>query len=635
MKILAELKRRNVIRMAGLYLVGAWLVTQVAGTILPMFGAPEWMARSVVILLAIGFIPALVFSWVFELTPDGLKRDDDVAANESIAPQTAQRMNRMIMIALVLALGYFAVDKFMLAPARLAETADKPVEAASNSANSNDADLTASAATAANAAADTKSIAVLAFANMSADKENEYFSDGVAEEILNALAKIDDLKVAGRTSSFYFKGRNETLATIGGTLGVAHVLEGAVRKQGERLRISAKLLRVSDGVEMWSDTFDGTDGDIFALQENIAQQVTSQLKVALDAGGGNALVKVGTDNPEAYALYLRATDIFNRRAFESYGAGITDVEKALALDPGFARAHSRLAALHYLTASTAAPEAFDGLMRLASQSAESALALDPTLAEPHAVLGVIASNRREFVPAREALAEAVRLDPSDPTANLWDALSQCYLGYIARCTQQLDQTLAIDPLLPNALGWRARLYVSEGDLAAAERMNTLAREVGLRWTGVAGAWVALARGDKEAARRATTDTNAVFGAGLPPEAADAFAGARVGDVDARAASLRIIDAHLAGQAARINALVPLTLLRMGEIERGLALFASRPTSNDSLFLGEVMGTRLYPQAWASPAFPGFLRSTGIAAYWDEFGPPEHCRKDTDGDYRCE
>jgi TolB-like protein len=632
--LFAELRRRNVIRMAGLYLVGAWLVVQVSATLLPVFAAPGWVMRVLVGLLAIGFVAALVFSWVFEMTPAGLKRDSEVAPGESIAPQTARRMDRMLFVVMAVALGYFAIDKFVLAPARVVDGASQSTPAGAPTPARTDAAASAQAP-ASSRQSDAKSIAVLAFANMSADPDNEYFSDGVAEEILNALAKVDELKVAGRTSSFYFKGRNEPLATIGSTLGVAHVLEGSVRKQGERLRISAKLLRVSDGVELWTESFDGTDGDIFALQERIARQVVGELQVALSAGQGSLLVEVGTANPEAYALHLRATEVFNRRAFERYADAIGDARRALELDPGFARAHSRLATLYYLSAVTSQPDAVDGLLERASRAAESALALNPALAEPRAVVAVIAQNRREFGAAREAYSEALRRDADDPTANLWDALSHCYLGYIAQCEQRLDRTLAIDPLLPNALGWRSRLYVSAGDVPAAERTVKLAREVGLRWTGVSGAWIALARGDVEAARLATADTNAVFGAGLPPEAADAFAGASVGDPKAITESLRIIDAHLAARPARINALVPLTLVRMGDIERGLEVFASHPTSNDPLFLGAVMGTRLVPTVWASPAFPEFLRKTGIAAYWDEFGAPEHCRKLSNGDYRCE
>jgi len=205
MKLLAELKRRNVIRMAGLYLVGAWLIVQVASTVFPAFDLPGWALRGVILLLAIGFIPALIISWVFELTPDGLKRDSEVSSTASIAPQTARRMDRMLLVVMALALGYFAVDKFLLAPGRLA---------APSLAATNPAEL---GTLAAKPDASAASIAVLPFVDMSQAKDQEYFSDGLAEEILNLLAQIRDLKVIGRTSSFAFKGRNEDLRTIGNT----------------------------------------------------------------------------------------------------------------------------------------------------------------------------------------------------------------------------------------------------------------------------------------------------------------------------------------------------------------------------------------------------------------------------------
>src|SRR5213595_4333822 len=182
-----ELKRRNVIRMAGLYLVGAWLLTQVASTVLPMFGAPDWLPRTIVILLAIGFLPALVFSWVFEMTPQGLKRDEEVAPEQSIAPQTARRMDRMIIVVLVLALGYFAFDKFVLTPRREAALV---ASAAPNESKS---------------IINAKSIAVLPFENRSRDPDNAYFTDGIQDEILTRLAKIADLKVISRTSTQHYK----------------------------------------------------------------------------------------------------------------------------------------------------------------------------------------------------------------------------------------------------------------------------------------------------------------------------------------------------------------------------------------------------------------------------------------------
>jgi TolB-like protein/Tfp pilus assembly protein PilF len=627
MSFLVELKRRNVIRMAGLYLVGAWLITQVAATVLPMFGAPEWIARSVVLLLAIGLVPALVVAWVFELTPEGLKRDAEVVPELSIAPQTARRMDRMLLLMMALALGYFALDKFVLAPERdRVRTATSTTSPAPKQRSA--------IATPERAPIDPKSIAVLAFANMSAEKDNEYFSDGVAEEILNALAQVRDLKVAGRTSSFYFKGRNEPLAAIGATLGVAHVLEGSVRKQGERLRITAQLIRVSDGFHLWSETFDGNDADIFALQENIARRVTRELKVALNAGQQDRLVDVGTDDPEAYARYLRGTDVFNRRDVANLGEAIDGLKQALLIDPQFARAHSRLATLYYIAATTSASERFEELSSLAARHAEQALQLNPGLAEPHAVTGVLLANQRRLREGRSASQRALQIDPNDPTANLWDALLHCNTGLIERCAAGLDHTLEIDPLLPNALGWRARLLVSSGEVDKAERMILRAQEAGLRWPGNTWQWIALKRGDIDAARARANEVNAVFAVGLAEEAAAAFSGAFVGDAEAMKASARIIDDYLATEPARINTTVPLTLIRMGQIERGLTVFADHPTSNEALFLGEVMGTRLHPQVWASPAFPEFLRKSGIAAHWDEFGAPASCAKDAAGDYRC-
>src|SRR6266699_5340877 len=211
--LFAELKRRNVLRMGGLYLVGAWLVVQVAGTVLPMFGAPEWLPRSIVILLALGFVPALIFSWVFELTPEGLKRDEDVAPEQSITPRTGRRMDRMIIVVLVLALGYFAFDKFALTPRREA--------ALVSSAVPNESKFVINA----------KSIAVLPFENLSEDKANVYFTEGVQDEILTHLARIADLKVISRTSLMQYKsGAPRNLREIGQQLGVAHVVEGSVQR---------------------------------------------------------------------------------------------------------------------------------------------------------------------------------------------------------------------------------------------------------------------------------------------------------------------------------------------------------------------------------------------------------------------
>src|SRR5206468_527432 len=328
----AELKRRNVIRMAGLYLVGAWLLTQVASTVLPMFGAPDWLPRSIVILLAIGFLPALIFSWVFELTPQGLKRDEDVPPEESIAPQTARRMNRMIIAVLVIALGYFAFDKFVLTPRR-----DTALVAATKKS------MAAPSAVETKPAVSAKSVAVLAFDNLSDDKGSEYFSDGVSEELLTVLQKIPGLRVAARTSAFSFKGKNATAQEIGQKLGVAHLVEGSVRKAGETVRIAARLTKTTSGDEIWSENFTRDLKDVFAVQTELAETIVGQLRGQL-TGGGDAQAKAviqeqvqmaekgGTKNVEAHQSYLLGRFYGDRNSEKSASEALVAYQRAVEID---------------------------------------------------------------------------------------------------------------------------------------------------------------------------------------------------------------------------------------------------------------------------------------------------------------
>jgi TolB-like protein len=232
--LFTELKRRNVLRMAGLYLVGAWLLTQVASTLLPAFDAPSWALRGLIITLALGFIPAVIFSWVFELTPQGLKRDQDVAPEQSITPQTGRRMDRMIIVVLVLAVGYFAFDKFVLAPRREAALVSSAVPNESKSV------------------VNAKSIAVLPFENLSEEKANAFFTDGVQDQILSNLAQIADLKVISRTSVMQYKsGAPRNLREIGRQLGVAHVVEGRLQRAANKVRVIAQLIDARNDTHLW------------------------------------------------------------------------------------------------------------------------------------------------------------------------------------------------------------------------------------------------------------------------------------------------------------------------------------------------------------------------------------------------
>ena len=621
MNFISELKRRNVIRMAGLYLVGAWLLIQVASTVLPAFNVPSWALRTLIIVMVAGFIPAMIFAWIFELTPDGLKRDSDIPEAQSIAPQTAQKMNRLIVTLLLIAVAYFGFDKFYLAPKREAALVTQTTQAVTEKAALQEK------------SENEKSIAVLAFTDLSPNKDQEYFSDGMAEEILNSLVRVKDLKVAGRTSSFSFKGKNEDLRVIGKTLGVAHVLEGSVRKQGEKVRITAQLIRTKDGFHLWSETYDGDLQDVFELQERIAQAITGKLEVILQGEQKSRLVQVGTSNTEAYAFYLQASAIFNRRDGKRFAEAIDMLKKAIALDPQYARAHSRLAALYNVNSNYMGGTAYATVMPLIESHARRATELDSALAEPYAAMGAALSERRRYIKAYSEFSEALKRDPEDVTANFWLGVTLINTGYIREGNAAIDRALAVDPLMPNALLWRARNYIFDGDLESGERMLRLAAEGGHVFVGIGQTMLDIARGDKAAAVSSLTKGLAgYFTSAFPPEAAAVFSKAIYGDAEAKKQAMALINAYLATKPKYVAGIVPYVLMRINEVGLGLKL-AQATTANDSMVLSEMF--RRNSEVKGAAEFPEFARKSGLAALWDTKGPPDNCRKNDKGDYVCE
>ena len=439
MSLFAELKRRNVIRMAGLYLVGAWLLVQVSTTVLPMFDAPAWLPRSIVILLAICFIPALVFSWVFELTPGGIKRDAEVRPEESIAPQTAQRMNRMIIAVLVLALAYFGFDKFVLTPrreiAQIALAAKSALQQAASQAAS---------------AIGKKSIAVMPFLNMSGDPKQDYFSDGMTEEILNALANVPKLQVTARTSVFSLKGQRHDVREIGKLLGVAYVLEGSVRQADDEVRVTAQLIRTDNGFHLWSQNYDRKLEHVFALQAEVAGDIAQALKLPLGIGGDAALISQRTDDPQAYALYLQARAAYRERG-DGVQRSIDLYHAALARDPKFAPAWAGLCgSLNILpfylleNRKTETPQ----VQRDAESACNRAIALAPDLASPHIMLGNLYTNEWRWTEAERHFQRAQALAPNDPEFYFAYTDWLGAQGRIEEALQAAQRAVALDPMAP-------------------------------------------------------------------------------------------------------------------------------------------------------------------------------------------
>jgi len=318
----AELKRRNVYKVAITYAVVAWLLIQAASILLPTFEAPTWVMKAFVVLLAFGFVMSVMISWAFEATPEGLKRTENIPKDAVLPTWNPRKFATFIVVVAAIAAGLFAYQ--FLRPVRTSHRDFRQIE----DGRPGGASLPIA----------RKSIAVLPLLNESGDPKDEYFSDGLSEELIAALAQIKDLKVIGRSSSFRFKDRKEESKTIGEKLGVATLLEGTVRKQGERVRIVAELVNAADGIELWTQTFNRELKDIFAVQQEIAAAVASSLKATLL--GADEQSSANPKTAEAHNAYLQGRYYFQRRNLEDYRKAVGHYDEAIRLDPQYALAYA-------------------------------------------------------------------------------------------------------------------------------------------------------------------------------------------------------------------------------------------------------------------------------------------------------
>lgn len=429
MDLIAELRRRNVVRMAGLYLVGAWLVVQVADTVLPAFGVPDWVLRGVIVLLAVGFLPALLLAWAFELTPDGIVADAQADPARDQARAAARRMNVAIAVVLAVGVAWFGVDRYV-------------------HAQRDDAVATGAQPTGSQGREHARpSIAVLPFEDMSEHGDQGYFADGLSEEVLNQLARVPQLRVVARTSSFSFRGRQVDVATIGEALGVAHVLEGSVRRAGDRLRINAQLVRAGDDTHLWSRSYDRTMADVFAVQDEISRDIVAALRVELlpDQRVGNTQ---RTSDPAAYEAFLRGTQAQRRAGEAASSEAIAALEEAVALDPGYSNAHAALALAYNVAADYAPDEARrSALFARAFEAAGRAVAIAPDQAAGYAARGTL----RNLVDwnwdgARGDFERALAHDPNDPATLAAYSHLLFFAGRHVEAIDMLRRAAALDPL---------------------------------------------------------------------------------------------------------------------------------------------------------------------------------------------
>jgi len=453
-RFLDELKRRNVGRVAILYLVVCWLILEPVHVIFHMLEVPVWANRLVIILMALGFPAVTIFAWVYEITPEGLKPTAEIPHGESIRRQTGRRIDRAIIVVLVLALTYFVVDKFWISKHALSVEGEKALNAPGTAPSS--------------AVISDKSIAVLPFADMSQKKDQEYFADGMAEEILDLLAKIPGLTVIGRTSSFQFKGKNEDLRTIGTQLNAAHVLEGSVRNSGDRIRITAQLINTRTGVHEWSETYDRHIGDVLKLQDAIAAAVVRELQ--LTVASGDLRPRDTLKNADAYDLVLRGRHAADRFDKEGLEEAVRLFQLALERDPnsvdaaaGLADAYGNLGAYGFLAPAVAYEQS--------RRAATNVLKLDPKNTSALLTLGDIHRVYDwNWTAANQDFQQAAALAPGS-----WDALSgkaglSLVLGRWDEGLSQIRAALAQDPLNPISyeyLAWiqMGRAHLPEGDAA--------------------------------------------------------------------------------------------------------------------------------------------------------------------------
>ncbi|MDH3442002.1 MAG: hypothetical protein OEM63_14680 [Gammaproteobacteria bacterium] len=454
MSLLGDLKQRNVLRVGAAYLAVAWLAVQIVETVFPVFGFRDAAVRVVVIVLGIGLVPALVLAWVFELSPEGVKRDVDVDHASPGSVSSAKRLDRLIMFALALALGYFALDKFLLDPARDLERERAVAEAVRQETLAG----TGSSA----------SIVVLPFANTSDDASNEYFSDGITEEILNRLARVRGLKVISRTSAFSYKGRDIDIPTVAGELDIAHVLEGSVRKDGDYIRVAVQLIDARTDTQLWSRTFNRTLEDVFAIQEEIATEIVGELELEI------ADVQRPRSNisPNDYALFLRARHITTQAgnvSVQQRDEAERLLRQALEESPDFAPALYELARVNWQRRWIEGSTSLEEYRQLNTGYLARILDIDPDYAPAHYGLALSAAeSENDLVATAGHLQRALELDPASEDV-LWGGIDLLIaLGRVELAIDLTEIGVNRNPLFPGIYYRRIMAYYHAGRFGEAD-----------------------------------------------------------------------------------------------------------------------------------------------------------------------
>jgi TolB-like protein/Flp pilus assembly protein TadD len=445
----AELKRRNVYKVAVAYAVVSWLIIQIATQVFPFFEVPNWAVRLVVLLLILGFPAALILSWAFEMTPEGIKRESEIASGESIAPRTGRKLVAMTAILAVIAIGLFMFQRVRHG---------NPLTAATNREG-----ITA------------KSIAVLPFDNLSRDPDNAFFAEGVQDEILTRLARIADLKVISRTSTEKYRSKPDNLREIAQQLGVTNILEGSVQKAGGQVRITVQLINALNDTHLWAETYDRKLLDTFAVESDVAQKIAGSLEAKLSGSEKRAIASRPTENSEAYQLFLKGRFYWNKRTGADLHTAASYFEQAIAADPNFAGAYAGLADTDLLIPvfGAGAPREF---FPKATAAARRAIELDDASAEGHTALAQLQMFDFKFPESEHEFRRAIELNTNYATAHHWLGNSLLVtLGRFDEAVTEGRRAIELDPLslIINADLGSTLMIARRYDEAIAQLQRTL------------------------------------------------------------------------------------------------------------------------------------------------------------------
>jgi TolB-like protein/Tfp pilus assembly protein PilF len=607
LSLIQELKRRNVIRVGVLYLVATWLLLQLTDVLSSLLPVPESTGSLVFLLLVLGFIPVVIFAWVYEMTPDGLKREVDVDRSQSVVQDTGKKINTVIVVLLVLAIGGLVADR--LIPELSDDTKganDVPIEVAEESLPANEL-------------VNDRSIAVLPFADLSPGQDQRYFIDGLSEELLNLLVRVDELRVASRTSSFAYRGSTLGIPEISRALKVGHILEGSVRKDGDRIRITAQLIEAGTDTHVWSENFDSEFVDIFAIQDEIANAIVNALTGELGMDGEKAVtVEVATENVRAYELYLTARELFIRR--DQLSESIRLFREAIELDPNFARAWEGLAAVEAIIYDYV----YDGIdhFPLAKEAAETAISLNPDSSLALAVLGSLASDREyDLLRAAEYYDAAIEKDPNIASTWLWIGLDLMTVGYLDDAMAAFEKCIDIDPGYQNCRQHLSRAHMYIGDMETAHRIH----DETLEHLFYAGSMALVSDYVRSGHRNLAL---LIADISLGSDGAPVIEWIRAienPDGDHSAGFARLKDWEARTDTGRTIATEPILLLTF----RAYDEMATEPLlARFALWHPDGDEFRTTPQ------FKAIIRKVGVYEYWQTRGFPPQCKPVGDDDFEC-